>query len=123
MILTIEAIYHRRLRCVLPLLGVLLYPAFAQAGSSCDFVLHWDEQTIAACVKEMKSDNWTLGMRVQNLETENHLLRSQLCTIAEELKRMGSSSELTSLVIEDACADPRAAAKRKLTGGPKPPKP
>lgn len=106
-----------------PALTALLYPVAAQAGSSCDFVLRWDEQTISACVKDMKSDAWMLSMRVQNLETENHLLRSQLCAVAEELKRMGSSSELTSLVIEDACADAKAAAKKRSVAQPKPQKP
>jgi hypothetical protein len=102
-------------------LAILLFPAVACAGS-CDIVLHWDEQTIAACVKEMKSESWMLGMKVQNLETENHILRGHLCLIAGELKRMGSSSELTSLVIEDACADLRAAAKKKVApGSPKKP--
>jgi hypothetical protein len=95
-------------------LSYLFQPVPALAGSSCDFVLHWDERTISACIEEMKHDNWMLGMSVQNLETENHLLRSQLCVVAEEMKRMGSSSELTSLVIEDACADVRAGREEAI---------
>ena len=95
-------------------LATFLFPAGVRAGS-CDFVLRWDEQTIASCFKEMKSESWMLGMKVQNLETENHILRGHLCLVAGELKRMGSSSELTALVIEDACADLRAAAKKRST--------
>jgi hypothetical protein len=104
------------------LLAALLLPAGASAGS-CDLVLHWDEQTIAACVKEMKSESWMLGMKIQNLETENHMLRSHLCLVAGELRRMGSTSELTALVIEDACANLKAAAKKKSADAPKPRKP
>jgi hypothetical protein len=110
------------LPCVLSVLAVLLHSTVAQAGS-CDIVLHWDEQTIAACVKEMKSESWMLGMRVQTLETENHILRGHLCLVAGELKRIGSPSEVVDLVIEDACADLRAAAKKKSAGALKPKKP
>jgi hypothetical protein len=103
----------------LPLIAVLLYPARATAGScdSIQFTINpqLDRRELLNCINELKSESWMLGMNVQTLETDNHILRGHLCMVAEELKSMGSSSELTALVIEDACADLRAAAKKRST--------
>jgi hypothetical protein len=102
------------------LVMLVLYPSVARAGP-CDTIQftinpQLDRRKLLDCIKELKSEFWILGMKVQNLETENHVLRGHLCLIASELKRLGSSSELTALVIEDARADLRAAAKKRSTG-------
>jgi hypothetical protein len=116
---TFEPNYHRLLPYVLPIIAVLLCPAVARAGpcDSIQFTINpqVDRRELLDCIKDLKSESWMLGLKVQNLETENHILRGHLCLVAGELKRMGSSSELTALVIEDACADLRAEAKKRST--------
>jgi hypothetical protein len=103
--------------CAAALVAALIWPSLASA-SSCGFVLHWDERTISDCIKEIKSEAFSLQLQVQTLTAENRALRGHLCLLAGALKDIGSTSNSTALVIEDSCAELKARATTKKSVTP-----
>jgi hypothetical protein len=86
---------------------ILLSLARARAGS-CDFVIHWDEQAIGSCVRELKSEIATLRLQLQTEETENRVARGSICLLALDSKTAGAAD-----IAETACAELKVAAEKK----------
>ena len=92
---------------ILQVLAVLLSPAVAQAGSSCDFVLHWDARTLGACVDELKSEISILRLQLETEQNENRVMRGSICLLAMDLKTK-SAADLAHI----ACEELEAARKK-----------
>jgi hypothetical protein len=102
-------------RCMALLaLAIPLSPVNVSAGSCDGIIIRWDDQAIDACVRELKSEITMLRLQLQIEESENRLMRNNLCLLATEIKTENSAS-----IAEIACEElkDRAAAKKKAASG------
>lgn len=84
---------------------VLAGPAVA---GRCDFVLRWDEETIGACLKELRAESSSFETRIQTMEAENRILTTHLCVLASE-----SKTEAAASIAADTCAAVKARLAKK----------
>jgi hypothetical protein len=92
----------------------VLWPSQAYAGSACDFVLQWDQDTLSRCIGELNKRIEDTQRDMSILSSENSALLAQLCTLALDLQR---TSEAARLILE-SCPKSRPK-KREMFGFPK----
>jgi hypothetical protein len=73
-----------------PLFALLMPFSTANASPCDDFnMLRFDPSRLEQCIKDMK---FTTDVRINTLQTENHVLQSQICILALELKEVRPSA-------------------------------
>ena len=101
----------RRLGCIGLLAFISLFNAGAAWGAS-DFVLHWDDRTLSACIDELSNELSVLRLELQAEQSENRALRGSICLLAMDLKTedVARSAGCEEFV---TAANKKAAAKAK----------
>jgi hypothetical protein len=75
----------RNLACIALLAFVSLFDA-GFAWGACDFVRHWDDRTLSACIDELSNEISVLRLELQAEQPENRALRGSICLLAMDLK-------------------------------------
>jgi hypothetical protein len=103
----------RNLGCIALLAFVYLLDA-GVAWGACDFVRHWDDRALSACIDELSNEISVLRLELQAEQTENRVMRGSICLLAMDLKTE-SAKDLALITCEEleAARKKAAAAKAK----------
>jgi hypothetical protein len=102
----------RKLGCI-GLLAISLLSAGAAWGA-CDFVRHWDDHTLSACIDELSNELSVLRLEIQAEQSENRALRGSICLLA-----MGPKND--DVALSAGCEELIASAKTKAAAKAKKP--
>jgi hypothetical protein len=95
----------RRFGCI----GLLAFISLLNVGAArgaCDFVRHWDDRTLSACIDELSNELSVLRLELQAEQSENRALRGSICLLAMNLKA-------DDVALSAGCEELVAAAKKK----------